>query len=363
MENQLTRKQENLQNIFGVLISSINSLRSKSTTIQDFEFPIITKKNRFLLEILKDYKDIVVDLDDNQAENLRESVGHLVDSINEYNNNSMDASKAEKVINNYNESYLKFINDYSPCLFYFSTFKKINEIEKVKKIHDLLLESDSLHKTAIELERSLQNYQSDLKIESDNLKNDIEKTKAEIQNIEVVTLKKLQDADNLYKEIFDKTITLEVSKFVEPLANEKVVLDKSLETWNNIFWWTVGVSLTVIISLIIYYIVSGNSTVNYNLISLKVTLFVLLLTVVNIANKNIKAIKHNITLNIQRKVSLETYKGFVLSATDDKVKDIMLTKLADTAFGVQSTGYIDNEKDTKSELGITELIGFLKNKG
>lgn len=340
--------------------------------------------------------------------NLITNISLMIGHLDKFNNIKFNENSANEYLNEYQTLAIEITNLYYIYNYYYDNIRKISQIVKSETLQGLynnynglyeetseklkvLIENlnraenldEKLTKAEIEFpnliediqkskvstindfEISLQNFQTNLRTEIDKAKEELQRIQDDTDKRHIEADEKVKQAETLYKSVFEKTVSTEVSKFTSSLTEEIKWLKYKIYFWNTLLVFVVGLGLWGIWELFNYY--KSEIVVldyyNYNMISLKITFFVLYFTVLNILNKNIKALKHNLTLNKQRKINLETISGFVMSADNKDSKDLMLTKLADAAFGIQSTGYIDNEKDSKSDAGISDLINLLKNRG
>jgi len=94
-------------------------------------------------------------------------------------------------------------------------------------------------------------------------------------------------------------------------------------------------------------------------IFLKISIFAILLYIINICKNNFYVSRHNKIINDHKAASLATFKTFTTSTQDEKTKDAILLEATKTIFDHQRTGFLKNEPESNDNTFI-EVIKNIK---
>ena len=91
------------------------------------------------------------------------------------------------------------------------------------------------------------------------------------------------------------------------------------------------------------------------IITTKIALLALLFTATVWCSKNYRALKHQVTVNKHRALSLQTFQAFVGATKDPRTKDAVLMEATRAIFGNTATGFADPAHTSESGIRVLEI--------
>lgn len=173
-----------------------------------------------------------------------------------------------------------------------------------------------------------------------------------------------EDADSILAEIRKTAAEQGVSQQARYFKDEAELHEQGARTW---MIWTIvltaGVAIIAVASLFLHKIPGLNPDKPYEAAQLlfsKLLVFGTLASFLVLASRNYLAHRHNHVVNKHRQNSLVTYKALVEAAGDQANRDVVLSKVADSIFGSQSTGFTKDAADAGPRSNISLNPSVLK---
>lgn len=168
-------------------------------------------------------------------------------------------------------------------------------------------------------------------------------------------------------------LTEESKKLLD--AQRSAVSSSGIEKYSDLFfkeysiysnwakYWLIAacVILAILVCFGIYLLAFSKIPTNTNefvFLSIgRVIIIISLFYALNVCNKNIKANRHNAILNKHRHSALLTFQTFTESIENDvATKNAILMEATRTIFGIQATGFNDNDSESENPIKIIEVL-------
>ncbi len=142
------------------------------------------------------------------------------------------------------------------------------------------------------------------------------------------------------KEAAGLTAVTTQATFFESEANEHAAAASSWKRWTIFTAVVILIAAAVTLPLHkIPWLEPKTPIDSYQLIASKLLLFAVLSYMLVLCARNFMSHKHNVVVNKHRQNALQTFKALADAATDDKMKDVILTHASACIFSPQETGY------------------------
>ncbi len=166
-----------------------------------------------------------------------------------------------------------------------------------------------------------------------------------------------EEAENILVSMRQAAAESGVAVFTEQFASEATNRDTSATHW--LIASGVGAILTAAAALLFLdWPTLPDDPTSWDMgrvITTKVALLALLFTATVWCSKNFRALKHQVTVNKHRALSLQTFQAFVGATKDARIKDAVLMEATRAIFGNTATGFADPAQKTEGGIQFMEI--------
>ena len=166
-----------------------------------------------------------------------------------------------------------------------------------------------------------------------------------------------KEAENILVNIRQAAAESGVEVFTEQFATEATNRDKSATQWLVVT--VAGAVLTAGAAfLFLDWPELPDDPTNWDMgriITTKIALLALLFTATVWCSKNYRALKHQVTVNKHRALSLQTFQAFVGATKDPRTKDAVLMEATRAIFGNTATGFADPAHTSESGIQFLQI--------